>query len=115
MVGRTPRLAVIIVGLILLGAFWTTVWRGIDRSVLTRVPILDEAVYLQRGAELSQQDWLPDSPFILSPLYSYLVALTGSGRTLTESRLRSGDPPLPIRVVQALLWLAIAWLLWRVQ
>ncbi len=111
MVRRTRRLALFIVGLILLGTFWTTVWRGIDRSVLTRVPILDEAIYLQRRAELSQQGWLPDRPFTMSPLYSFLVALTGSGRALTESRLRSGDPPLGVRVLQTLLWLATAWLL----
>ncbi len=109
-----PRLILALAFLVLLGAFWATVWHGVDQSVLSRVPILDEAVYLQRAATITDQNWLPSDPFTMSPLYSYLVALTGSGRTLDEFRLRSDGPPRGIRWLQALLWFGTAWILWRV-
>jgi Flp pilus assembly protein TadD len=112
MTGRRWTLAA--VALILLGVFWTSVWQGMDRSVLSRAPILDEAHYLEKAVEIREQGWLPDQPFTMSPLYSYLVAATGSGRSIDQFRLRAGTPPSGIRWLQALLWTGIAWILWRV-
>ena len=85
-----------------------------DRSVLSRAPILDEAHYLEKAVEIREQGWWPDQPFTMSPLYSYLVAATGSGRVIDEHRLRAGTPPSGIRWLQAFLWTATAWIIWRV-
>ncbi|MFH1842469.1 MAG: tetratricopeptide repeat protein [bacterium] len=99
--------------LLLLVAFWGSLWFQLDSSVLTRVPILDEAFYLRAGAQIARGQPLPDGPFIMSPLYPYLVALTGSGRNIGEDGLRPGPPPWGIRLLQALAWCGIALLLWR--
>jgi len=95
-------------------AFWGVAWRDIDRSVLSRSPILDEAHYLRTAHELAHDSWIPDRPYYMSPLYSYLVAAVGSGREIDEFGLRSGSSPWGIRLLQALLWLGTAWLLRRV-
>jgi len=114
MSGRVTRTLLTAGALILLVAFWTAAWRGMDRSVLSQAPILDEAHYLERAVEISNEGWIPDDVFTMSPLYSYLVAATGSGRTLDAHRLREGAPPRGIRWLQAILWLGTAWTLWRV-
>ena len=111
---RTRRLVLLLGALVILGAFWMSVWNGMDRSALARVPILDEAHYLKRAVEIRDQGWFPDSMFIMSPLYSYLVAATGSGRLFDEHRIREGTPPHGIRLLQALLWAGTGFLLWRV-
>ncbi len=100
--------------MIAVAAFQLLVWSPADRSVLSRAPILDEAHYLRTAHELSTESWVPDRPFYMSPLYSYLVAATGSGRAFDDHRLRQGGPPTGIRVLQVLCWLATAWLLRRV-
>ncbi len=105
-----PVLAVVLAA----AAFWGIAWRDVDRSVLSRAPILDEAHYLRKAHALAHEAWIPDGPFYMSPLYSYLVAATGSGRELDEHRLRQGAPPRGIRTLQALLWLATAGLLMRI-
>jgi len=101
------------VALLLLVAFWGSRWFQLDDSVLTRVPILDEAFYLREGAQIAQGQPLPDGPFIMSPLYPYLVALTGSGRDIGDDNIRPGPPPWGIRLAHLLAWCGIAWLLWR--
>ncbi|MCB1150935.1 hypothetical protein KDK88_05270, partial [bacterium] len=112
MIQDRRRLALFLLPTLLLaGLFWSTVWRGMDRSVLSRAPILDEAHYLQRGAELAENGGRPTAPFTMSPLYSYLVAAVGSGRHLDAHGLRAGQPPRGIRLVQALLWVGTAGLL----
>ena len=112
MIKDRRRLALLLLPiLVLTGLFWSTVWRGMDRSVLSRAPILDEAHYLQRGAVLAENGGRPTAPFTMSPLYSYLVAAVGSGRHLDEHGLRAGPPPRGIRLVQALLWVGTAGLL----
>jgi tetratricopeptide (TPR) repeat protein len=93
---------------------WGLVWLSLDRSVVTRVPVLDEAYYLREGAAIMGGQLVPDEPFVMSPLYPYLVAATGSGRTFDERGVRLGSPPYGIRIAQALAWLAIAWLLHHV-
>ncbi len=103
-----------ILAIVVLALFWQSVWRDLDRTVLTRVPILDEAYYLREAADISGGRILPDDPFIMSPLYPYLVAATDSGREIGPDQLRVGPPPLGIRVLQAGLWLGTAILLWRV-
>ena len=92
---------------------WGLIWRAADRSVLTRVPVLDEAYYLRQGAAIAGGQLLPDEPFVMSPLYPYLVAATGGGRTFDERGVRIGPPPYGLRALQALAWLAIVLLLRR--
>jgi tetratricopeptide (TPR) repeat protein len=99
--------------LVLATAWWIWLWLQVDRSILVRVPILDEAFYLREGAAIAQGRLLPGQPFIMSPLYPYLVAATGSGRTLDQRNVRTGSPPVGIRVLQAVAWCGIIWLLWR--
>ncbi len=94
--------------------WWGGLWYQLDRSVLTRVPILDEAFYLERGAEIAAGQILPVQPFIMSPLYPYLVAWTGSGREFTASGARQGPPPRGLRLLQLAGWVGILWLLWHV-
>ena len=94
-----------------LAAFWTFTWRSLDRTALTRVPVLDEAFYLRRGAAIAGGEWIPEQPFYMSPLYTYLVAVTGSGRTLDAHRLRAGPPPVGLRLLQAVCWVTVALLL----
>jgi len=103
-----------VLAIVALVLFWQSVWRDLDRTVLTRVPILDEAYYLREAADISGGRILPDDPFIMSPLYPYLVAATGSGREIGPDQLRTGPPPIGMRVLQAVLWLGTAVLLWRV-
>lgn len=98
----------------LLAVFWSSVWRDLDRSVLTRVPVLDEAYYLREAAAIEGGRILPDTPFYMSPLYPYLVAATGSGREFGPDGVRLGPPPAVVRGVQAVMWLVVAMLLWRI-
>jgi Flp pilus assembly protein TadD len=99
--------------LVAAAAWWGGLWSQLDRSVLTRVPIMDEAYYLREGAAIAAGRLLPDGPFIMSPLYPYLVAATGSGREARVGLPRPGPPPHGLRILQALCWGATALLLWR--
>lgn len=114
---RPPRLAprrlLPLLLLLPLALGWGLIWRAADRSVLTRVPVLDEAYYLRQGAAIAGGQLLPDEPFVMSPLYPYLVAATGGGRTFDERGVRVGPPPYGLRALQALAWLAIVLLLRR--
>ncbi len=94
--------------------WWGLLWVQVDRTVLTRVPVLDEAYYLETAADIAEGEYLPGEPFVLSPLYPYLVALTGSGRHLDAVGVRAGLPPLGIRCLQVLGWLLIVFLLYRI-
>lgn len=111
--GSNTRWAAAILVAIVLALFWSAVWSDLDGTVLTRVPVLDEAHYLREAAAVSGGRWLPDGPFLMSPLYPYLVAATGSGREIGADQLRLGAPPVGIRLLQAVLWLGTAILLWR--
>jgi Flp pilus assembly protein TadD len=93
--------------------WWAGLWLQLDRSVLTRVPILDEAFYLEAGADIASGAYLPAHPFIMSPLYPYLVAATGGGRRVHDTGWREGSPPLGLRLLQLACWLGTIWLLWR--
>ncbi len=97
--------------LVLLAVGWAAVWTDVDRSVLSRVPVLDEAFYLREAAAIAEGRLAPQQPFIMSPLYPYLVAAAGGGRMLDEAGVRSGPPPTGLRIVQACCWLAILVLL----
>jgi tetratricopeptide (TPR) repeat protein len=92
---------------------WGVLWAQLDRSVLTRVPVMDEAYYLREGEAIEAGHLLPDQPFVMSPLYPYLLAATGSGREVALGVPRSGSPPYGIRILQALAWGLVAFLLWR--
>jgi tetratricopeptide (TPR) repeat protein len=94
-------------GLALLALFWGGLWRSLDRSILTRVPVLDEAHYLREAAAIQGGRLLPDQPAVMSPLYPWLVAATGSGRELDTEGVRIGPPPYGVRILQAVLWLGI--------
>jgi len=91
--------------------FWSATWHRLDQTALTRVPVLDEAYYLRRGAAIAGGERVPRQPFYMSPLYPYLVAVTGSGRTLDAHRVRVGPPPTGIRILQAACWAWVAVLL----
>lgn len=104
------RLSAALVGIVVLGVFWGLVWRDLHGSILFRVPLLDEAHYLNRAAEISAGDLLPDDVFFMSPLYPYLVALTGSGR-IVDPAAPSIDPPYGIRLFQLACWLGVLVLL----
>ncbi len=109
------RLRVLImIAVLLLIAWWASFWIQIDRTVLTRVPVLDEAYYLETAAIIGEGKYLPDEPFVMSPLYPYLIALTGSGRHLADNGVREGLPPLGIRLVQVVGWLVLIVLLYRI-
>lgn len=101
------RLAMWGVGLALLALFWGGLWRGLDSSILTRIPVLDEAHYLREAAAIQGGRLLPDQPAVMSPLYPWLVAATGSGRELDAEGARRGSPPHGVRILQAALWLGI--------
>ncbi|MHB8080341.1 MAG: ArnT family glycosyltransferase [Candidatus Krumholzibacteriia bacterium] len=107
------RLAAWGAGLVLLALFWGGLWHGLDRSILTRVPVLDEAYYLREGAAIQGGRLLPDQPAVMSPLYPWLVAATGSGREIDPDGVRSGPPPTGVRILQAVLWLGIVLMLYR--
>ena len=111
--GRHTRWLAAIPAVILLAVFWTAVWSDLDGTVLTRVPVLDEGHYLREAARIAEGRLLPDGPFLMSPLYPYLVAATGSGRDIGADQLRDGAPPHGIRLLQVALWLGTAALLWR--
>ena len=109
---RAGRLVAAIAVLAVVGA-WSAAWRDLDRTPLTRVPVLDEAHYLREGAAIAGGRLLPERPAVMSPLYPYLVAATGSGRTLDAHGVRVGPPPWGLRALQFLMWLGTAWLLLR--
>jgi thioredoxin-like negative regulator of GroEL len=92
---------------------WGVLWAQLDRSVLTRVPVMDEAYYLREGAAIAAGHLLPDQPFVMSPLYPYLLAASGSGREVALGVPRSGPPPYGIRILQAVAWGLVVFLLWR--
>ena len=94
----------------LVSAWWLLVWATLEPAVLTRVPILDELFYLREGASIADGQWLPTRPFFMSPLYPYLVAVSGSGHAPGPDGVLAA-PPAGLRLVQALAWAAVAWLL----
>ncbi|MBK7701424.1 MAG: tetratricopeptide repeat protein [bacterium] len=109
---RAGRAAALIAVLIV-SAAWFAAWRVLDRTPLSRVPVLDEAHYLREGAAVAGGRLVPERPSVMSPLYPYLVAATGGGRELDTHRVRTGPPPWGLRVAQFAMWLGTAWLLLR--
>ncbi len=85
-------------------AWWILVWASLQGTVLLRVPLLDEAFYLRQGAAIAGGELVPPGPFVMSPLYPYLVAGTGSGRLPDERGVLAGGPPVGIRLLQLALW-----------
>ena len=86
-------------------AFWTVFWLQTRGSVLTRVPVLDEAWYL-RAAHRLTSGGLGDEPLVMSPLYTTIVAITGAGRAMPDDVLNGGQPWL-LLLIQALGWCGI--------
>ena len=109
---RWGRLAAAAAALIVAAA-WFAAWRDLDRTPLSRVPVLDEAHYLREGAAIAAGRLVPERPAVMSPLYPYLVAATGGGRVLDAHRVRTGQPPWGLRAAQFAMWLGTAWLLLR--
>ena len=92
--------------LIVLGVFWGVVWHDLHSSVFFRIPLLDEAYYLNQANEIVNGKALPDEAFFMSPLYPYLVAITGSGHAIDmESPLIK--PAYGIRILQVMCWLGV--------
>ena len=99
---------------VLLVGFWAGVWVQLDDSLLTQVLRLDEEFYMERAVEVSNGELLPEHGFYRSPLYPYIVALTGSARSMDEGGVLLDGYPWPLRILQALLWAAIAALIFRI-
>ncbi len=105
---RGRRLASGALALALAAVFWGALWTRLDqRSVLTRVPVLDEAHYLREAQAIAAGRLAPATPFVMSPLYPYFVAATGGGRDFNADGVRQGPPPHGTRLAQALLWLGV--------
>lgn len=109
---RAGRIAALLAVLVVTAA-WFAAWRVLDRTPLSRVPVLDEAHYLREGAAIADGRLIPERPSVMSPLYPYLVAATGGGRELDAHRVRTGPPPWGLRAAQFAMWLGTAWLLLR--
>lgn len=100
---RLMRHAVLVA--VVLAAFWAVVWWQSADSALTRVPVLDEAWYLREAARI-EDDGIGGRPFVMSPLYPLVVAVTRGGRALPEGVLEGGHPWVLLGL-QALAWMAI--------
>lgn len=100
---------------VLAGMFWIGVWWQLADSPLTRVLLIDERYYMDRAHEISQGRWAPDGAFYMSPLYPYLLWITGSARQLDAHGVLPGPPPLGIRILQAILWCGVVVLIARIS
>ncbi len=99
---RRPLIAALIL-LVLATAFWGLFWHQSAESVLTRVPLLDENWYLHEAARLRTEGGPGDVPFVMSPGYPLLVALSG-GEAPSSGVLAAH--PRGLLAVQALAWIA---------
>lgn len=104
---RRPPYALVLVAA--LAAFWAVVWWQSADVALTRVPVLDEAWYLREAATI-RDDGILGRPFVMSPLYTLLVAALGGGRQPTDGVLVGGHP-WPLLGFQAAAWAAIGGLI----
>ena len=91
----------------LLAAFWAVFLPQAERSVFGRVPLLDEAYYLDRAAAAPQ----PDEPFYMSPLYPELIDLAGAATPAGQSRVLPAGRLRGLRALQVGCWLGIVALL----
>lgn len=104
---RAPRRRLplfLLVAVVLLAAlFWLVFWQQSAASALTRVPVLDEAWYLQEASRLRAEGLPGRRPFVMSPGYSLLVAASGARAPDEQGVLRRQPHAL-------LAWQALAWL-----
>jgi Flp pilus assembly protein TadD len=107
------KFAIVAVLLFVVAAWWATVFVELGDSVLTRVLRLDEAFYMERANEIASGQAYPEHGFYRSPLYPYLVAITGSACAMDANGVLLESTPWGIRVAQALMWCGIVFLLWR--
>jgi len=92
---------------VLLIAFWAVFLPQAERSVFGRVPLLDEAYYLDRAAAA------PDAsePHYMSPLYPRLIDLAGAATPAAEARALPPGRLRGLRALQVGCWLGIVALL----
>jgi len=105
------RSLVIAAGCVVL-AVWGLLWSQLYDSPLTRVPAVDEHYYVERAVEIATVSFAPDEAFYMSPLYPYLLWITGSAQELDAYGVFADGPPMGIRILQAILWIGIALLIW---
>lgn len=88
-------------------AFWAAFLPQAERSVFGRVPLLDEAYYLDRAAAA------PDAsePHYMSPLYPRLIDLAGAATPAAEARALPPGRLRGLRALQVGCWLGIVALL----
>jgi len=91
--------------------FWVVFLDQAENSVFGRVPILDEVYYLDHASAWMQDSFPPDEPFFVSPLYPLLIALAGSGESVSDHRVFPPAELRGIRLFQISCWLGILWLL----
>lgn len=91
----------------LLAAFWAVFLPQAERSVFGRVPLLDEAYYLDRAAAAPD----PAEPHYMSPLYPRLIDLTGAATPAGQSRVLPAGRLRGLRALQIACWLGIVALL----
>lgn len=101
---RHPRALIVAAAVV---AFWAVFLPQAERSVFGRVPLLDEAYYLDRAAAT------PDArePHYMSPLYPQLIDLAGSSAEAPGARVLAPGRLRGIRLVQIGCWLGIVALL----
>ncbi len=102
---RRRRILLVAIGALVVVVFWGVYWHETVDSVLTRVPVLDEAWYLRDARHLAAGDY-GSRAFIMSPLYTALVAVLSGGRALADGVL-AGRQPWALLVFQALAWVTI--------
>lgn len=94
--------------------FWILLTFQADGSVYSRTPLLDELFYLDRAAGIGDGELVPDTPYFMTPLYPWLVALSGAGRDLGPSSLLAPGDLRGLRLLQGLCWWGVFVLLRRI-
>lgn len=92
---------------LLVAVFWAAFLPQVERSVFGRVPLLDEAYYLDRAAAAPE----PSEPYYMSPLYPRLIELAGAATPAAQSRALPPDRLRGLRALQVACWLGIVALL----
>ena len=87
--------------------FWVVFLGQAEDSVFGKVPILDEVYYLDQAAARTKDPSGAPEPFFVSPLYPLLIAMTGSGESVPDSRVFPPGQLRGIRLFQIGCWLGV--------
>ncbi len=91
--------------------FWVVFLGQAEDSVFGKVPILDEVYYLDQAAARTKDPSVASEPYFVSPLYPLLIAMTGSGESVPDSRVFPPGQLRGIRLFQIACWLGVVILL----